>query len=431
MNARTEERDLPLPERRPTGMITKRRFLQRSNILSSLRQAPAIVLIVFVFTVMALAGGRIMGYSLTGIAWVVPLVAALLILARQIREIRFPFILWLPWGVFLMTQLLFADYASLDERVIPFQRTVQLLTPVFVGMAASTYRPSESVLEAVTLLCRYFVFVLIALVAVKTGIVITGRLPEVTGLAPEVMTVILLCTFFASRYTVSKEKRDLQFWGILAMIPFIAVTRTAIAVTLLTFPLNLGRIQFAKRLLIVVLIFMLSLVAFYSTRVQKKMFYSGKGEISDVASKDFATSGRSFMWTQMLEKLEGNYVEGFGTGAAESFVYRITGKTCYPHNDWLLTLYDYGLVGVTLYAITLLATVAHALKSSKLNISSEARTLFLAGASAMIPFSLMMITDNIMVYSSFFGNLQFMFLGLAYGALHSHLGGHSAAKRPA
>jgi len=29
----------------------------------------------------------------------------------------------------------------------------------------------------------------------------------------------------------------------------------------------------------------------------------------------------------------------------------------------------------------------------------------------------MMFTDNIMVYASFFGNMHFMILGLAYGAL--------------
>jgi hypothetical protein len=32
---------------------------------------------------------------------------------------------------------------------------------------------------------------------------------------------------------------------------------------------------------------------------------------------------------------------------------------------------------------------------------------------------LMMITDNIMVYASFFGNLHFTFLGLAYGSLRA------------
>jgi len=31
----------------------------------------------------------------------------------------------------------------------------------------------------------------------------------------------------------------------------------------------------------------------------------------------------------------------------------------------------------------------------------------------------MMLTDNIMVYASFFGNLHFTFLGLAHGALRA------------
>jgi len=57
----------------------------------------------------------------------------------------------------------------------------------------------------------------------------------------------------------------------------------------------------------------------------------------------------------------------------------------------------------------------HAYKKSKRSIG-KSRLLFLAGASSFIPFMIFMYTDNIMVYVSFFGNLQFTLLGIAYGA---------------
>jgi hypothetical protein len=43
--------------------------------------------------------------------------------------------------------------------------------------------------------------------------------------------------------------------------------------------------------------------------------------------------------------------------------------------------------------------------------------LLVGAATAFIPFVVMMISDNILVYASFFGNIQFAILGLGYGAL--------------
>jgi len=48
------------------------------------------------------------------------------------------------------------------------------------------------------------------------------------------------------------------------------------------------------------------------------------------------------MWENMYAHLEDNMFSGYGTGSGESFVYKYTGRLAYPHNDWLLTLYDYG-----------------------------------------------------------------------------------------
>ncbi|MFC1828168.1 hypothetical protein ACFL0O_00980 [Thermodesulfobacteriota bacterium] len=60
-------------------------------------------------------------------------------------------------------------------------------------------------------------------------------------------------------------------------------------------------------------------------------------------------------------------------------------------------------------------TLFHALRSAK-TAAPENRLLFLTGASAFVFMALMMITDNIMVYVSYFGNLHFTILGIAYAA---------------
>ncbi len=388
--------------------------------LVAMKTLPALIRLVMVFTIVAfVGGGTVFGYNLSGIAWVMPLAVALLILANNFSKISFPYGIWLPWALFLFIQLAVADHANLDPRVVPQQRTFQVLCPIIIGMAVSTFRPTPFELESFVTVCRYLSFVLLAIVAAKTGILLTGTLPDVTGLAPEVMTVMLLCSLFVNRYLFLKEKRDVLLWSFLAFVPFIAVTRTAIAAALLTFPLAFGPMRISRRIVALILIILLGGAAFYSPRVQKKMFYSGKGEVSDVTRDDFATSGRSFMWEKMYAHLDDNYLAGYGSGSGETFVYGITGKTGYPHNDWLLTLFDYGIVGVSIYAICLMLALLHAVTRSKYCVSETNKILFLTGASAIIPFCLMMTTDNIMVYASFFGNLHFTMLGLAYGALQA------------
>lgn len=390
--------------------------------LVAMKRLPVLIRLVMIFTVVAfVGGGTVFGYNLSGIAWVMPLAVALLILAHNFGKVSFPFGIWLPWALFLFTQLAVADYANLDPRVLPQQRTLQVLCPVIIGMAVSTFRPTLLELESFVSVCRYLSVVLLAIVAAKTGILLTGKLPDVTGLAAEVMTVMLLCSLFANRYLFLKEKRDFLLWSILAVVPFIAVTRTAIAAALLTFPLAFGPMRISRRIVALILIVLLGGAAFYSPRVQKKMFYSGKGEVSDVTREDFATTGRSFMWQKMYAHLDDDYLTGYGTGSGETFVYGITGKTGYPHNDWLLTLYDYGILGVSIYAISLMLALLHAATRSKYCVSETNKILFLTGASAIIPFCLMMTTDNIMVYASFFGNLHFTMLGLAYGALQAQM----------
>jgi O-antigen ligase len=302
---------------------------------------------------------------------------------------------------------------------MPVQRALQVLSPVVVGMAVSTFRTTPLHLAAFSRGARLLSLVLLGIALFKTGLLLTGLLPDITGLAAEVMTVILLCTFFATRYLVGREKRDLTFWMALACVPVISLTRTAIAATLLTLPLSLGPMRKSHRMTILLLIVAVGLGLFYSPRVQKKMFYTGQGEVSDILGEDFATTGRSFMWEQMFARAQEEHWTGRGSGTGETLVYQITGGAGYPHNDWLLTYFDYGVLGIAVFTGCMLLTVWDCLRKARICRHPETRLLLLAGASAFIPFMLMMMTDNIMVYASFFGNLHFTFLGLAYGSLRA------------
>jgi O-antigen ligase len=294
-----------------------------------------------------------------------------------------------------------------------------VLSPVIVGMAVSTFRPTPHHLAAYSRGLKLLSLVLLGIALLKTGLLLTGHLPDITGLAAEVMTVMLLCTYFSTLYLIRRDKRGLAFWAVLSCVPVISLTRTAIATALLTFPLSFGPMRKSHRIGALLLIAAVGLGLFYSPRVQKKMFYSGQGEISDILSEDFATTGRSFMWERMFARAQEEHWTGQGSGTGETMVYQITGGTGYPHNDWLLTYFDYGVLGVSVFTGCMLLTMWDCLRKARVCRHPETRLLLLAGASAFIPFMLMMLTDNIMVYASFFGNMHFTLLGLAYGSLRT------------
>ncbi len=379
---------------------------------------PFLVWVVLIFTVLGFyASGSLFGFNISGIAWVVPLAVALLVLGKDINKVTFPVWIWLPWVALLFTYLAIADYQALDPRVIPAQRTMQLLSPLFVGMAVSTFRPGQAMLVSFLKWMRRLCLALFAITVFKLSHFFVSGFGDYSGMAAQMITVILFCTLLAHSYLLFRNKRDLMLWALMLVLPVLNVTRTATAVALLTLPLAFGPMRLSRRISMLVLIAVIGTGVFYMPRVQQKMFFSGQGEMTDILSDDFATSGRSFMWERMSARAKLEHWTGHGTGSGETFVYQVTGSTGYPHNDWLLTYYDYGILGVGFFTGCILMSIWHGLRQARTGRHAETRLLLLTGTSAFIPFMLMMLTDNIMIYASFFGNLHFTILGLAYGAL--------------
>lgn len=372
---------------------------------------PILVWVVLFFTLLASGvKGQLLGFNVSGISWLMPLIVSVFIMISRLSKVTFPWKLWLPWVLLLIIQLFILDYSLLDFRVSPLQRTAQVLTPLLVGIAVSTYRPSQELLIKFFSVLRFSAYIEFVILVVLSG----GMM---RGFAAEVMTVLLLSVFFANRYLLFREMKDIQLWIVLAVVPVLAVTRMVIAATLLTFPLAFSPMPVVRRLIFSLLIIVAGIGIFQLPQVQQKMFFSGQGELSDIGrSEDFATSGRFALWEVLYNKAQNEHWTGHGTGAAESVAYFLT-FVGYPHNDWLLTYFDYGVLGVGMYAICILLTIWHGFMAQRKTKDKNIRLLFLAGISAFIPFMIVMYTDNIMVYASFFGMLHYTFLGLGYGAL--------------
>jgi O-antigen ligase len=387
----------------------------RISKINKLRHSKLPLLIWFVVLSAAISGSfgglDFFGFYIKGYAWFVQIMVSAVFLLRFPKKVSFPWHIWFPWICLVMIYLAFSDYPN------ALQRSVMMLCPIVVGMAVSIYPIREEEISVFNMLCRYLAIALCIIVIFKTGIYLTGKLPEISGLAAEVMIGTLLAALFAVRHAYG-NKDALPYWAAVLAIPVIAVTRTAIVATALTLPLTFAPMKFSKRLIIFAIVCALGIGVFYTERFQKKMFYSGQGAIKDLAlnNPDFRTVGRAKLWEMMEEEIKTKPWLGHGANAQEEFIFCYAGFYGQPHNDWIRLLFDYGYLGTLIYAFCIILQSYHAWNKVRVTTGGT-RMLFYAGASSFLPFVLFMFTDNIILYVSFFGNLHFTILGLAYASL--------------
>lgn len=364
------------------------------------------------------------GVKLSYLGWIVPLLGCGLVALIRQRRISFPLWLWLPWVLWVLTYL---PFANADNAL---QRSVMLLTPLVVGAGFSTLRVDAPLIEKFRLWLSRFFWVFMAVAGVTTGLLVGGQLYGATGFAAGSITASLLAAWFAARYA-GGDRLALAYWTALALVPVLANTRTGMVAVALTLPLTLAPLSMKKRLIAVAVLMVAGLLVFQSERIQSKMFFSGQGTLSEavsgvvdlfsgekVASGDFVTSGRKSMNDALVARLDRAYWLGHGANTTEAISLAIAGVT-HPHNDWLRVRYEYGILGMSLFALTLLIQMRHALRRFRRLRSSGAAIFLYVGAGAFIPMALFMSSDNVMLYAAWFGNLQFAMLGLGYAALRS------------
>lgn len=386
------------------------------NDNNQIKNLPVLVWLIAISTIVACVGGTsFLGYNIAGFAWVVPLFISVIVFFNKRGKINLPVIIWMPWICVVIV------YLVLSQAPNALQRSIMLLCPIFIGMTISKFNVGEEELKNFTSIYRYMAICLYAVVILKTGMLVTGSFPEATGLAPEVMTGALLCALFATNYAVG-EKSALRWWAALAAIPVIALTRMGIIAAGASLLGTFAPMKIKKRFMFIVLIALLVSPIFYSERVQKKMFYSGEGTLSEASfdNPDFRTSGRKNVWDAMKYEINKEPWFGHGANSSESFVSMLTGGLVHPHNDWLRLLFDYGYFGTIVFGACMALQIYHVLKRAR-RAAGKTRTLLYAGASAFIVFVLFMFTDNIILYVAFYSNFHFTILGIAYASYNKSL----------
>lgn len=353
------------------------------------------------------------------LGWVMPLVSCSAYLLLKLRSVTLPVGIWVLWAMWVLVYLFSADAEN------AFQRSVMLLTPLVVGMAFSTIRVDFAILRKCRKWLLFFVFIYL----------ISTWVQGASG-AAGVITASLLAAWLVAGYSLQRRKSDLLLWLLLSAVPVISLTRMGILAVGSTLPATLAPLSFKRRMFFVGILAIAGVGVFQMESVQQKMFFSGQGTLTealesgiamisgkdDLGTDDFRTNARKAMTLMLRSDIENAYWFGHGANAVEEITSQYFGGLRHPHNDWLRLQYDYGTLGMLIFALAMLLQMISAWRVAR-KLDGEASRFMYAGASAFIPMAMFMLTDNVIMYVAWFGNLHFAMLGIGYASLRSKKAG--------
>jgi len=352
--------------------------------------------------------GRIGGFSVTVVGWLLPLVMSLTILLVVGRIRSRLFFLWLPWVLFVsFSSMMLGGTESLLRSAI-------LITPVLVGWAASSlvYRARDVTLanRAVNGAVVVSLFIVFVKVFVLRSVA-QGRL------APESIASVALAWILLTHFRLTRALPSLLAAVAVLAIPVVGASRGPVVAALSWMAFGLPFIGRMKVLIraVLLLICLIGLMV-YVRPFSDKMILEGAAleNLSSSPEDVVQTSGRLAAWELLIEGIVERPILGHGANRSESFLVKnFSEQFAHPHNDYLRLLYDFGVVGLALFIVTAAIQCRRLWSVALLSNGTALEVSAWSGAALFVPFFLLMFVDNVIVYAAFFGNLHFLYIGMA------------------
>jgi hypothetical protein len=360
---------------------------------------------------------QIFGFKITGWTWVIPASIAVFVCLGKLGRIAFPFGLWMPWTGILLIYWWFGK-----DNPNALQSLLQMLSPLAVGCAASIFRSDSHQLAKIIRWISRLALISWVLLLVRVPMILTGALPGYSFMAPEMIGLLLLGSCYASFYACGSG-RHLYYYSSMLAITVISLTRGPIVAMLSCLPLTPAPLKIYRRILFCGAMIICALIIFNTERIQQRMFWSGSGELKDLrwSNPDLRKSGRDVFYNILWPEVEDRPWFGNGFNSYRSIFTEFGLATYLPHNDWLKLLHDMGIVGAGLYLLTIVLQALFLIKIAQRSAGTH-RMLAYGAATAFIPYALIMLTDNVILYVQFFGNLHFALIGIVYGTLRRNKG---------
>jgi O-antigen ligase len=353
-------------------------------------------------------GNEFGGFRASGWAWLLNLVVfAPLVLSgplpvRAVRRLG-------PYLAFLGLCVLSLAWAENPQKGVLtlLQLTVPLLAYVLAWRAADRAEQVVNRLAQICLLCLGLVTVLLLAVSVL------GGLPGLE-LSVRPVAISLAIMFVVATINAPSWRRTMLIGVTVVLIAGLTGSRMSSAVLmalLLCSPSLAVSLQWrvAVALLAVLLLLQLSQTEAFKTR----FFFDSDASLTDVLtlSPKLNTAGRREAWPALLQACSDAPVTGHGVGASAQISESVSsGGFGQPHNDYLRTYCDTGLVGSILFWGFFLAA---GVRSCMLAVRAPDRQLHAGAGLLVLALILFALTDNPMVYTAHFMTPLAAFLGLS------------------
>jgi len=351
--------------------------------------------------------GNIGDLRITAVGWVLPLVISLFCAicnadSKHVITLK----IWIPWSLFVIFTALFSDHGN------AILRGIILLTPIVVGNVISMYHSEpDDIREYMAFAATLAAFGLV-LLGCKA---LTGDSERHFFLAAESMTTTVLAWIFIHHYFLFRKKYALLLFVLMLSVPILSTSRTATAVSISAIVLTLVPLNLKLRLVLLCCLAVVAAAVFSSPAFKNKMLVQGAKIGGTTEFKDVVqTSGRLKAWDMLIDEIPNALWLGHGSNSTQTFLQAQIDSFDHPHNDWLRLLYEYGLIGTALFLVTVLIQVRTLIRMAKASVSMHGRFACYTAASLFIPFCILMITDNIILYAAYFGNIHFILIGLSY-----------------
>lgn len=142
---------------------------------------------------------------------------------------------------------------------------------------------------------------------------------------------------------------------------------------------------------------------------------TGAGRNAQLNVSGISLSGRGLLWLQTWRHAMQSPVTGHGTGSAETYLgAELQSVTAQPHNDYLRVFHDGGAIGLAALLATVVAGIISLRKLQRRSRSVLGRELALAAFLSWLGYLMIAVTDNILVYVSFFTQNLFLLIALAH-----------------
>lgn len=406
-----------------TNSLTPKQSVEPAYLPNSAKQRPysrhratalpfLLRLVILGIFVAWLFGNRVVaGFNVTGWCWLIPLAVSVLSFLVSRRR-NFPLRYWMPWILVLVV-----GYSTRQQYPDATQSTAQMLTPFFVGMAASSLHMDEARIARVLTWIASLAIVAWIIIGIKLPMILSGILPTRGAMTPEAITCTMFAAIYISLYACGNTSALWRYIAVLA-VPAILLTRGPLLAALATAPLTMSPLPTKRRAILTSLLIVAALALFFTPRMQRVMFRSGSGKVSDLSAsnQDLDLSGRRALWQAVWDGWKERPWIGHGPNSSRTVLTSKVSRELYlPHNDWLRCLHDFGVIGVLCYAFGIIAQIWALIRMAP-HLETPSRSLAYAAASAFIPYCIVMFTDNVTLYVQYYGNFHFALIGVVYAA---------------